>query len=96
MSDDKVEYVMTPRNDLKNSQVPIVSVNKADIMERLKTISDDEPLFLIRGQDITGPKIIRNWISLHFVRLGQHHPKIRSAEKTWYEMCAWSKRRHPD
>lgn len=37
---------------------------KAQVLQQLKNIPDDEPLFLLRGQDKTFPAVVRIWCTL--------------------------------
>lgn len=71
-------------------------MNKAEVLEKLSKISDDEPLFLVRAQDISAASLVRQWIEKNIPHLGTTHEKILSAESTWYAMCAWPIRRKPD
>ncbi|MCP4902595.1 MAG: hypothetical protein GY906_36995 [bacterium] len=36
-------------------------------------IPEDEPVFLIRGQDIVGPEVLRYWADLHVANGGEQN-----------------------
>lgn len=62
----------------------------------LKNADDNEPIFVLRGQDETAPAIVRHWISKNAARLGSDHPKIKGAESIAKAMAQWPKRKLPD
>jgi hypothetical protein len=35
--------------------------NKAQVLSMLDKIADDEPMFLLRAQDMLAPEIVREW-----------------------------------
>lgn len=53
-------------------------------------IPEDEPVFLIRGQDNMGPKLLLKWASM--LRLQKGDPKMaRMVEDHAQEMIEWQK-----
>jgi len=54
-------------------------------------LHDDEPVFILRGQDIIAPQIVELWaITAGFVHAGQ--PKVESARRVAAEMRAWQEK----
>lgn len=59
----------------------------------LNKVSDDEPIFVLRAQDISAPDVIRRWIMLNIASLDQEH--INEAERCAQAMQDWPNRRNP-
>lgn len=62
--------------------------NKYDLVELQGKIGSDEPVFLIRGQDITAPKVIRFWAQEQRIR-GGDQKMADAAELVAEQMTAW-------
>lgn len=60
-----------------------------------RVIPYDEPLFLLRGQDIVAPEAVRAWAK-SARRVGADPEIIRSAESQATAMEAWRERKIPD
>lgn len=58
--------------------------------------ADDEPVFILRGQDILAPQVVRTWAKCAQGHLGPDHPKIREALGLARLMEQWSPRKFPD
>lgn len=67
--------------------------------------ADDEPLFVLRAQDVLAPDVVRQWADgLHTVRCGyaDHSrfdctlPKVVEARALARKMEAWPTRKLPD
>ena len=57
--------------------------------------ADDEPVFILRGQDLCAPHAIRTWVSMART-LGTATPdKLAEAEKCAKMMEAWPTRKVP-
>lgn len=55
----------------------------------------DEPIFILRAQDMTAPEAVRFWV--HFARLlGMRPEKLAEAEELAKQMEAWPRRKVPD
>lgn len=59
----------------------------------LNKVADDEPIFVLRAQDISAPQVIRFWVELNRKTLDQEH--INEAEACAKCMEAWPHRRMP-
>jgi len=51
--------------------------------------ADDEPVFVLRAQDILAPMAIRDWAYRAATRTGHRAPKVVQAEKDALEFIAW-------
>ena len=58
--------------------------------------ADDEPIFVLRGRDITAEIAIAAWIQANIARLGFQHPKILAAQATITAMRNYHTRKLPD
>lgn len=56
----------------------------------------EEPLFILRGQDIRAPGIVRVWAVEFATRHGFDHPKYVEAIKVADAMEAWPNRKQSD
>lgn len=55
-------------------------------------IADDEPVFLIRAKDVTGPATVRAWAALQLER-GDHDPRlVELAEVHAERMEEWQRK----
>jgi hypothetical protein len=63
----------------------------------LAKAGDDEPIFVLRAQDLTAPAVIGYWLEL-VERLGGRlsNEKRAHAEVCMWEMQAWPNRKLPD
>lgn len=65
--------------------------------ECLKKVGDDEPIFILRAQDVLAPRAVRHWADLLAAHRGIDHPKVLEAYKTAETMFKWSgKKKFPD
>lgn len=62
----------------------------------LAKVSDDEPIFVLRAQDLLAPGLVRLWASQLAGLRGPAHPKVMEALNLALEMEAWSTRKVPD
>jgi hypothetical protein len=51
---------------------------KAELLKKLETIPEDEPLFLLRGRDQIGVPLVVQW-AIHAEAKGVNQPKLRDA-----------------
>lgn len=66
---------------------------RAEAIEYLQTkVKDDEPVFILRGQDKTAWVSVSDWAIRNAHRLGHDHPKIRGAEACSDVMMDYSDR----
>lgn len=73
---------------------------KADLIKWLEKVPDEEPLFVVRGQDVLAPGTIRHWCQLYREQLGlkflEHHEKHDNALRIALDMSHWTPRKLPD
>lgn len=62
----------------------------------LRKIGYDEPIFVLRAQDISADDAVQKWIDMNVGHLGFDHPKIRDAVATRDAMAAWPHRKVAD
>jgi hypothetical protein len=61
----------------------------------LRNLPPDEPVFILRGQDLLAPSTITHWCGLHHLHGGD--PAKRSgAALAASELLAWPKKKLPD
>lgn len=60
----------------------------------LKKTPDNEPIFVLRAQDESSPKVILHWMAKNFETLSID--KLREALETAIAMKAWPKRKTAD
>lgn len=60
----------------------------------LAKAADDEPIWVLRGQDLLAPQIIRSWAASANAR-GVNHAKVQTALDDATAMDEWQKA-HPD
>lgn len=65
---------------------------KFDCYERL---DPDEPYFLLRGQDVLAPAVVRRWMMLA-AEAGVSHEKLAEADRLAYDMERYQGRKVPD
>lgn len=53
-------------------------------------IPEDEPVFLIRAKDVSGPDVLQFWIQAS-IRAGVKPDMIELAQIHWERMVAWQK-----
>lgn len=58
--------------------------------------ADDEPVFILRGQDDIADRVVDNWAHIAAIRLGEGHPKVKEARALAEKMRAWPKKKQPD
>ena len=68
---------------------------KAELLAALEKIPDDEPLFLVRGQDKLAPGLVRYWAGAARAR-GAGSKKVAEARACAVAMERWPKRKYPD
>jgi len=56
----------------------------------------DEPVFVLRGQDLHAPYAVRQWAEAAAVMLGRDHPKVLEAIQCARTMEQWPNRKLPD
>lgn len=57
--------------------------------------ADDEPVFVLRAQDMVAPEVVREWVRLAKA-YGCPESKLRRARDTADAMERWPNRKHPD
>ncbi len=60
----------------------------------LEKAKDNEPIFVLRGQDKSSPKIIFAWMAQNFENLSSQ--RLQEAFDTAMAMKRWPNRKHPD
>jgi len=70
-------------------------MNREQVAEYLKTIPDNEPLFLLRAQDCLASETVEKW-ALSARAMGVDNHKTRGAFDTSEEMLTWHTRKIPD
>lgn len=68
---------------------------KAQILKTLETIPDDEPLFLVRGQDRLAPGLVRYWAGAANAR-GCKPSTAQAAYDCADAMERWTPRKFPE
>ena len=58
--------------------------------------ADDEPVFVLRAQDMLAPDIVREWAKRAAYLLGPNHPKVQESLKLASLMEQWPTRKYPD
>ena len=58
--------------------------------------ADDEPVFVLRAQDMLAPDIVREWAHQAGLFLGNNHPKVQESLKLADLMEQWPTRKYPD
>jgi hypothetical protein len=61
----------------------------------IRKVPDEEPLFILRGQDLLAPEIVRAWADAA-ERAGVRSGKIAGARNLAKEMERWPRRKLPD
>lgn len=61
----------------------------------LAKVADDEPIFVLRGQDLLAPELVRRWAELAVCH-GLSPEKFDKALKIAADMERWSPRKYPD
>lgn len=56
----------------------------------------DEPVFILRGQDVHASYAVRQWAEAAAIMLGSNHPKVWEALQCAEAMEAWPTRKLPD
>jgi hypothetical protein len=62
----------------------------------LTKAADNEPIFVLRAQDMYADGLVDLWADKLSGRLGRDHPKVVEARKLASDMRAWPKRKLPD
>lgn len=70
-------------------------MNVADATTYLNKLPDDEPVFVLRGQDLLAPSTIRYWCRLHELHDGDP-AKRDNAYETAAELMRWGRKKLPD
>jgi hypothetical protein len=60
----------------------------------LAKLGDDEPIFILRAQDITSPLIVLDWIRQNFMQVPEH--KLREAFEQAIVMKNYEDKKIPD
>lgn len=55
---------------------------------------EDEPLFILRGQDVTSPRVILHWMAKNFESVTE--AKLRDAFEIALAMKKWPRRKQSD
>ena len=63
--------------------------------QRIKAIPDEEPIFILRAQDVSAPDVIEFWCELA-TTLGVRSGKIAGARRVARDMEAWPVKKVPD
>jgi hypothetical protein len=54
--------------------------------------ADDEPIFILRSQDLLAPDLVRNWSRRASRHLGETHEKVIEAQELAMHMEDWADR----
>ncbi len=71
-------------------------------LDRMKGWPTDEPVFVLRGQDLLAPLVVQDWIQRFMQGLSPAPPtteqskKYREAMRVAEEMQKWPNRKFPD
>ena len=68
----------------------------ADEITRLQQMDPEEPVFVLRGQDILAPETVEFWATLAEKHDVSPSRKVREAREWADEMAAWTPRKLPD
>ena len=69
---------------------------KAELIAYLSKLPDDEPVFLLRAQDVTAPDVMVDWV-LGAERAGcTNQQKLADALQLSVKMREWPNRKVPD
>lgn len=68
----------------------------ADAIEKLQTMDPEEPVFVLRGQDILAPQAVEAWCQLAEDNDVSPSRKVREARECAEDMTAWEPRKLPD
>lgn len=60
----------------------------------LEKAKPNEPIFVLRGQDRSSPKLILQWMAENFENLSNQ--RLQEAFDTAMSMKRWPNRKHPD
>ena len=69
-------------------------VARKDVLPVIEKIPDDEPVFVLRGQDATAPATVLTWIRMNLETAPEE--KLREAFDCCLDMLEWPKRKFPD
>jgi len=58
--------------------------------------ADDEPLFVLRAQDVTAPAVIRMWCEINFFNPNCAPERLKEARLLALAMEQWPNRKLPD
>jgi len=58
--------------------------------------ADDEPVFILRGQDALAEDLVREWAARFAAHRGQDHRKTQEALYLADQMAKWPTRKFPD
>lgn len=58
--------------------------------------ADNEPVFVLRAQDMLAPDLVREWARQASLFLGDQHPKVRESRELADLMEHWPTRKYPD
>lgn len=70
-------------------------MNKQHVLRQLQKVADDEPLFLLRGQDALAAPTVLNWVD-RAKQVSVPPAKIEEAEFIALEMSRWPDHKIPD
>lgn len=62
----------------------------------LDKVADDEPIFVLRAQDLTADRYVDEWATAAAARLGVNHLKVMEAFECARQMRSWPTRKLPD
>ena len=68
----------------------------ADAIEKLQTMDPEEPVFVLRGQDMLAPQAVEAWCLLFEEHDLSPSAKVREARECAEDMGAWEPRKLPD
>ena len=94
---EAIDYVnrIAPRKRVKNSLGQVYDTKHDNSC--LEKAGDDEPIFVLRGQDITAPQVVAFWIGLNVNNNNiMGSPKLAQAFNTLIAMREMTGRKHPD
>lgn len=73
-----------------------VTVAEGLLASKGNPIPSDEPVFLLRGQDMASAQTVRDWATHYFAVYGPDHPIVKMADEQVRALAAWPKKKAAD
>jgi hypothetical protein len=59
----------------------------------LQKADEDEPIFVLRAQDVFAPGVVRQWAYRVSTEIGKDHPKVKDALEVAKAMEKWQNKK---